>query len=96
MRSRTISRILTTALCLTAGGAGIAAAGPLESELLACTLQQLRQTPNFRGVYGEMQQRGFAVLSKTAEPYSMKGRPVYAYRFQIAGTGKVYVIYCPG
>ena len=96
MRSRNVSRIVTAALCLAAGGAGTAAAGPLENELSACTAVLQQQTPNFRGVYGEMQRRGFRVLSKTAEPYSMHGRPVYAYRFQVAGTGKVHVIYCPG
>ena len=96
MRSMNLSWIAAAASCLTAGCVGSAVAGPLESELLACTLEQVRQTPNFRGIYGEMRQRGFAVLSKTAEPYGMRGRPVYAYRFQIIGTGKVYVIYCSG
>ena len=94
MRSRNVSWIVAAALCLAAGCVGIAAAGPLESELLACTLEQARQTPNYRVIAAEMQQRGVAVLSKTAEPYRMRGRPVYQFRFQITGTGKVYVIYC--
>ena len=96
MRSRNVASVVAVVLCLAAGCIGMAAAGPLESELVACTLAQMQQTPYFRGIYSEMQQRGVAVLSKTAEPYTMKGRPVYEYRFQITGTGKVHVIYCLG